>query len=433
MPNESRGPSPLWFLTAAAALLLTALWDASLARVWIQEDFLSTGLHRSDGMPVGGDYVQFAAVARAWESGTIANIYEPATNRRLIQEVADLDPDLVRKYGYNYPPFYCWLPRIFAGLPYRTGFVVWLALNLVFAFLAVVCWHQELHDQKQAFRWIVLYFVVTPATCITIISGQTAFLGLAALSGCLLFLDTRRDFLAGLCLSVLFYKPPLGIVLGPLLVWKRRWWSIAGVAAGAVLLTLASFAVSPKAVADYPGMLQDLKSAATDNPDFYRNHSNWLAFCLLLSQHALGHMTLLDGVLWLVPSLGILTALFWIWRGTWLPATPRFHAALSASILATLLLTPYLFLYDTILTIAALVYTSRTLPHRPRRDWWLLLACLALLAYDIGSGKAALRWLPIQIQLAPLAFLVWFVLEVRYGLRERDTAVLPLPSVGSDT
>ena len=89
-------------------------------------------------------------------------------------------------------------------------------------------------------------------------------------------------------------------------------------------------------------------------------------------------------------------------------------ARLATLVLATLLLTPYLFFYDSVLLAVAGVYTLRTLPVRPAAHAWLVLAFTAVVFLWVGGLTEALKLLPFRVQLAPAAFLGWLWLEAAF-------------------
>src|SRR5205814_2275157 len=84
---------------------------------------------------------------------------------------------------------------------------------------------------------------------------------------------------AGLCIATLLYKPPLGIVIGPLLLLKRRWRVVGGVAVGATGLLLLSLLVSARALVDYPAAVRAFsQEMATEQSGLYNLQYDLLSF-----------------------------------------------------------------------------------------------------------------------------------------------------------
>src|SRR5262249_1434650 len=73
-----------------------------------------------------------------------------------------------------------------------------------------------------------------------LIVGQPTALLACAVSECYVSLRAGHDLRAGLWLSVLLFKPQYGVLIGPILIWKRRWLTVVGTALGALAMLLAS-------------------------------------------------------------------------------------------------------------------------------------------------------------------------------------------------
>ena len=71
-------------------------------------------------------------------------------------------------------------------------------------------------------------------------AGQPMVLIGCAFGEFVLALRARRGFLSGLWLSVMILKPQYGLLMGPILLWKRQWLSAVGAAAGMLVVILVS-------------------------------------------------------------------------------------------------------------------------------------------------------------------------------------------------
>ena len=74
-----------------------------------------------------------------------------------------------------------------------------------------------------------------PVAC-TLIVGQPQLLLACAVAECYLSLREGRDFTSGLWLALLLFKPQYGLLIGLVLIWKRRWAAIAGVIVGGMAI-----------------------------------------------------------------------------------------------------------------------------------------------------------------------------------------------------
>jgi hypothetical protein len=417
--------APTWRNVWAFALFLLTLycliWTVRIDAVFVQGYRSADGPRRADGYPIGVDFAQYPAVARAWETGTIGRVYDADYQRQLVREVTAEPDESPKAYNprtltFSYPPFYLWLPRLIAGLPYRTAFWVWLAIQMAFAALAVLAWRAELAGRPGTFRVVLLLFLIHPATTITLTLAQSPFLALAALSGTFLALNRGRDFLAGVCLSIVFYKPTFGLVLGPVMVLMGRWRLVGGVAVGGAALLAASLWAGTELLPAWVKALGELRRVAATTPDYFSKHFNWLAFV----SNLLGRPTALTpaefgpvaNALWGVPVLAAVAAVVGAWWQPWRPGSPRFAACCAATVLATLFVSPYLFYYDVSIAALALVYTAKTLPLRPAWHAWAVLLGGAALTVMLSGGSELVKEMPLRLQLAPVGLALWLAAEV---------------------
>jgi hypothetical protein len=125
------------------------------------------------------------------------------------------------------PPFY--------RLPPWPG--VWLALNAACGF-AFGCW-VVMRRREPALALLLAMF--TPAI-VSLLVGQDSLILLAALTGVFLLLESRRTFLAGLLLALLWVKFQFLPAFLLLLVMRREWRALAGfgAASAAILLPVAA-------------------------------------------------------------------------------------------------------------------------------------------------------------------------------------------------
>ena len=68
------------------------------------------------------------------------------------------------------------------------------------------------------------------------------------------YLALRRgaDFRGGLWLGLIALKPQYGVLLGAFLLWKRRWYAVAGAAIGAGLVVgVSALLAGPGVLLDY--------------------------------------------------------------------------------------------------------------------------------------------------------------------------------------
>lgn len=235
---------------------LAWIWVAIAAATYALDMLRTKGTSLLDpaGRPLGDDFVNYWAGAfLAWH-GRAAEVYHwPAYHA--FQELivgAGLDP-----YLYSYPPILLILTAPFAALPYLPGLATWLIASW-FAFYRALRLAMPGRDG-------LLLALATPAVFVNAYGGQNGT-WTAALFGGGLCLIERRPFVAGALFGLMTYKPHLGLLIPVALLAGRQWWAIAGAitSAGALLLaTLLMF--GPDIWRDYSNIVSVMRTAILED------------------------------------------------------------------------------------------------------------------------------------------------------------------------
>jgi hypothetical protein len=123
------------------------------------------------------------------------------------------------------------------------GFALWETLNLFAALYLAWRVKQFFPEREQGCAALMLLISFPIAVCFVV--GNTQQLLLAcAIAECFLSLRSGRDFSAGLWLACLSIKPQYGILLGLLLIWKRRWKAVTGALIGGLAVVGLSILVA---------------------------------------------------------------------------------------------------------------------------------------------------------------------------------------------
>ncbi len=185
--------------------------------------------HDDQGLPFGADYASFWAASRLVFAGLPADTYVVS-----MHHLAEL-PVLVRDYeAFYYPPPYLILCIPLAMLPFFPSLVVFLLVT--WSFLAVTL--------RVILRtvWAVPAILAFPALSINIIAGQNVFLTAAILGSGLSALD-RRPKLSGAILGLMIIKPHLAFAVPIALIISRRWTVLASAGATALGVSALSYAI----------------------------------------------------------------------------------------------------------------------------------------------------------------------------------------------
>ena len=180
----------------------------------------------------------------------------------------------------------------------------------------------------------------------------------------------------GLSLALCLYKPPLLVLVLPMLVAARRWRALGGFAVGGLLLAAVSLlAFGWRGCVAYAGHLttfsQIIRAPTTAFPSWkFVDLDHFLRLLL-------GGNTSFQPVAWAVIALAVLPFLGRLWWVLDRSRPDRRMLTWSATLTWTLVLNGYIGLYDAILAVPGLFITADVLY---RRGGALTLGCKSLLA-----------------------------------------------------
>ncbi|HEY3744125.1 MAG TPA: glycosyltransferase family 87 protein, partial [Bryobacteraceae bacterium] len=157
------------------------------------------------------------------------------------------------------PPFYALLYEPLALLPYKTAYIVFLAVNLAaligFVFL-----------MRKRSPTIALTCSLCLPVLLALGNGQDVAILLFLFALCIHYLDQGDDFIAGLVLSLCAIKAQFFVLVPLVLLWNRRWRFLSGGSTGAaILIALSFYAGGPHWISEYRRVL-----ARPDN-----NQTSW--------------------------------------------------------------------------------------------------------------------------------------------------------------
>ena len=383
-----------WLVSAAALVLAFAVspnfrWSDAPRPSPYAGDFL----HEY----VGGWVVREGDPARLYDAGYFAAAQHDAALTGFVWPSDQFFQAL-------HPPFYYLWVAPLSLLDYRSAAHLWAALGVAVLVASVLLLGASDVRMRPWLGWgFALCLLYTPVAE-TLVSGQKSTFLLLLFTATYLLLARRRPLLAGAVFGLVALKPQLLLVVAVAMLAKREWRFAAGMAATGAALALQSLAVGWDACL---GWLDAIAHPFPQRELAQRAHS-WLGFAQLLLGEDRGAAVIgLTAVLVLLTALVLARAL----RGPLAWDTPRFRVQFSAMVLATPLVSPYLYkTYDLAIFVAPLFLLARELPAAPpasaalRRLW--LVSLLAVFAMGGASAAIAAR-IPVQCSaLATFALLL---------------------------
>ena len=400
--SQAALPSAQPFAAARAikliGLTLALGYAVFLAGTYVQGQFLTDGA----GLPIANDFVNVFAAGRLALDGHAAAAYDWPLHKAA--EVNALGHDFADYYGWHYPPPLLFVAAALATLPYLTAMLVWLLATLA-AYAAAI-------GAILRGRTGVLLALGFPAALWNVTAGQNGFLT-AALIAATLGLMERRPALAGVCLGLLTYKPQFGLLFPLVLIADRQWRMIAVAAAVAVAmaaLSLIAFGGASWLAFAHWLPITSRVVLGEGAADFGRLQS----FYGLIRAHGGGETSA-----WTVQAIGSVVVAAWVlWQ--WRSRAP-FDLKAAALAAGTLVVTPYLYMYDLVVLAVAVAFLLR---HALARGFNATEVC------GLAAGGALILAFPLlKTQVGLAAVLIVLALVAQQALAALDArpdAGLPL-------
>ncbi len=289
---------------------------------------------------------------------------------------------------FPYPPPFLFPLLPVSWLPYHQAFAAWVLLTGAFYLWSA----RAVAPVSQA--------AAQPAVLINMLIGQNGFL-----SAGLFFAGasrlSERPFLAGAILGLLVFKPQLALMLPVAVIAARAWPAVLGAAASAGGLLLAALLVfGLESYSAFLTLLPAYSEWMAADRFSWEEFASPFAFLRVLG---VGPGAAMPGQ---VAAFACAAALCWAaWRGAWEQRVPILCAA-------SLLGSPYLQSYDTLLMLAPIGWF---LTRRPGAALSLYLLCLVPVLTQVGVAGLPN---PVPIAAALSLGLLW---QERRGVGE------PLP------
>ncbi len=270
--------------------------------------------------------------------------------------------------SFPYPPFVAAIFVPLTWLPFRSAYWTMAGLNIALAAGIVFLLCRSLFSRRSQVLALALTASVMFPLYVNVVLGQTAFIGVALYSLFILDMLQKKSARAGLWVALLSYKIVLMPVPFLLLLLRRAWKAIFVVVSVALALALLSLSIVGTA-----GMRANLRvmTMMTDESLIPR----------MQSLRGLTHFLGMPGwVFWVLGAAIAGTLLAVERRG----GDPKW--VLAAAVLATLLISPYIQMYDVSLALPAIALAISAMSRVS--DWqrtaFMLLALVPSFAGIVG-------------------------------------------------
>ncbi|QHQ35198.1 glycosyltransferase family 87 protein [Algicella marina] len=350
-------------------------------------------------MPFGYDFPAFWVAARLFLTEGIAGVYDVEAFIALQLPLAPQESVLL----WHYPPTYLAMVMPLGWLSYPVALLSFTTLGLALWAMTV----RYYRAVPQPLGWVVLFGA--PAVVLTLIQGQNGLI-FAALSGLAFQARAKgRLWLAACLIALGLGKPHLSILVPVALIAARDWplfWRCCVTCLGllgAVTLLLGA----------------DVWLAALNNTPLLRVA---MATGDLWAQQVTAYVALkmlgagngLALVAQAISAMVAIVAVADVWRRREVVADLK----LAMLFLATLLVSPYAFRYDMVLTLLGLSLLAQVLLRRGMRPGDKLIMLLVWIAPALSPALAV----ALGLQIGPLVMALGVALCWREAVVERRLA-----------
>jgi len=291
------------------------------------------------GRAGASNYLCFWAAGRLALAGHAAAAYDWATVMGF--QLAAV-PHARFTLPWLYPPVLLMVVTPLAFLPYVVSAFAWLAATGA-AYLAAA--YATLHR-----RLAMLLAAGSPIVLLNIHEVETGF-AVAALMGLCLAQIERRPILAGMMLGLLTIKPQLGLLFPIVLIAGGRWrtfWSATATVAGLVALTTAVLGTDT---------WREFLSTAPHafHADTEQQLCRWADIQTWYSlARFIGLSARIAWTFHITAAIAVSALVCWLWR-----RSASYNLKAAALIVGTLLVTPYVLMYDLVPLGFAVAYMAK--------------------------------------------------------------------------
>jgi len=351
------------------------------------------GLRDRNGNLKGTDFLHLYTLGSLAAAHRGADLYD-------MNAQAALAAQRVEAAGIRYLPLYPPQVSIFfmplSCISYGWGLALWWGCS---AFVYGICcysiWRACPHLRDHG-GTVVLVAAAFPAFFHLIAWGQTSAVALACFTMMFFLLRDRKEFLAGLVLGCLIFKPQLGLAAAVVFVAIGAWKIVVGAALSATAqLSLGILYFGTEPFRQWVRMLRRVPTLLPlVEPKPYQTHSLRTFWSMLVPWQGFSFgLYLLSATL----VLG-LTIICWK-RDQNVPLPLRYSALLLASVLVA----PHLTVYDLVILAPAFLLLADWLVARPFTPATLWLGTLLYLVYMLPLLGPFTRWTHVQLSVVAMA------------------------------
>jgi hypothetical protein len=398
-------------LRAYGIILAACLWSFY---AW---NLATPGLRDRNGNLKGTDFLHFYTMGSLAAAHRGVDLYDMNAQAALATQRVPQAAGI--RYLPLYPPQISLLFAPLAKLSYAWALAAWWACSAaIYGICCYAIWRFCPHLRDHGWT-VALLAAAFPAFLHLIAWGQTSALALACFTLMFFLLRGQRDFLAGLALGCLMFKPQLGLAAAIVFLSIGAWRVLLGASISAALqLSAGIFYYGMDPLRHWMQMLVNLRALLPElEPKPYQTHSLRTFWSMLVPwrDFAFG--------LYVLSAIAVLGLTIAIWkRSQSAPLALRF----SSLLLATVLVAPHLTVYDLVILAPAFLLLADWLiwqkPTLAVSASSLGLGTLLFLDYTLPLLGPFARWTHVQLSVIVMTATVYATWRVsRRETLERES------------
>lgn len=391
-------------IRAQAILLALCLWGVCAF------DYATPGLFDRAGNIKFQDFIQFPISARLIAQGHVSSLYDtPVLNQQIRAIVGNTKAHLE---FYNAPQIV--LPFLaLSRLSFLTQAAIWVALSLLIYFACVHSLWETCSALQPYPGLVVLCALAYPPLFHVFVRGQLSVLILLCFTCSYLAFRKQQDWLAGIALGFLVFKPQFLVAIPFVLLAAQAWKAFAGVViSAAAQLAFACLVFGPALLRTYILLLLEHASQPELSLSPDQMHSLRSLWVLLIPSAAAVWM------LYALSSIVTIALAAAVWR-----SSSRLALRFSALTLAAVLVNPHLFVYDLLALVPVLLLGADwAIAHKSKSSLFSMLLYLAFILPLFGPLSKGTH---IQLSVIVFVALLWILYRGRIRpLASAESAVV---------
>jgi Glycosyltransferase family 87 len=297
----------------------------------------------------------------------------------------------------------------FAAMPFLSSALVWIVLSTIFYSLCCYTVLRCCPRLRGSPRLVVLLAIAFPPLFHTLVRGQNSAVALLLFVAAFSAFSINRRFLAGLALGMLVFKPQLAIAAVVVMLVSGEGKVLIGFATSAVAqLALAWFSAGTVTLRTYLNLLWHFRTLASSIESSLAD-----AHCLRTFWDMLLPWPNVSLALYAITAAFVLAIATLTWK-----STAQFSLRFSSLLLATILVSPHLYVYDLLILAPAFFLLTNWLLDHPAHPRSGQLMLLLYLAYLSTLAAPITKFTHVQLSVPIFVAIQWDLFRI---LREEDT------------